>query len=355
MAVVTHDGDSLPRALQTPLLELLGCEVPIMNAGMGGVARSELAAAVCNAGGFGCLGMVRESASRITEEVTRLRARTDRPFAVNLIPAATAPALLEQQVETCLELDVPAITLFWDVDRDLVKELKQRSVLVLHQVGSRADAQHALRAGADVLIAQGAEAGGHVRGDVSTLALVPELAAMARVPVVASGGIATGAGLVAALALGAQGISCGSLFLATREANAHPAHQRRICDAHAEDTLHTYRFYRNWPMAAATRVLPNGITRGDYDHLRGLREPPVIGEQDGQPVYLFSTDSPLRDATGGVTAMALYAGQSCGQIDTILPAAACIRQLLEQARSALDQLQHDTIGKAPADSIGRAC
>lgn len=336
---------TLPLALHTPLLDLLGCEVPVMNAGMGGVARHELAAAVSNAGGFACLGMVREPVERIVDEVAAMRAVCDRPFAVNLIPAATQAGLLQRQVEACLQLDVPAIALFWDVDQDLVRELKRHSLLVLHQVGSRLDAQRALRAGVDVLIAQGMEAGGHVRGNVSTMALVPELAALPPVPVVASGGIASGAGLVAALALGAQGVSCGSLFLATHEANAHPLHQRRLCEARADDTLHTYRFYRNWPVAAATRVLPNSVTRGEQDHLRRLRKPTVIGTQDDQPVHLFSTDSPLRDASGSISSMALYAGQSCGQIDAVRSVDACMRTLLCEAASVLAALHRDDSGQ----------
>ena len=337
--MVSVSREALPLALHTPLVDLLGCELPIINAGMGGVARSELAAAVCNAGGFGCLGMVREPVSRIRDEVTQLRALSDRPFAVNLIPAATEQSLLRQQIDCCIELKVPAIALFWDVDSELIKELKQQGIQVLHQVGSRIDAQRALRAGVDVLIAQGVEAGGHVRGNVSTMALVPELVALSPVPVVASGGIASGAGLVAALALGAQGVSCGSLFLATNEANTHPLHQQRLCRAHAEDTLYSYRFFRNWPMAAAVRVLPNGVTDGTYDHLHNLQEPPVIAEQDGQSIQLFSTDSPLRDATGSIDSMALYAGQSCSQINTVSSVAQCIAQLLHDADHTLSLLQ----------------
>jgi nitronate monooxygenase len=219
-------------------------------------------------------------------------------------------------------------------------------------VGSRADAQRALRAGVDVLIAQGVEAGGHVRGEVSTMALVPELVALSPVPVVASGGIATGAGLVAALALGAQGVSCGSLFLATHESNAHPLHQQRLCEARAADTLHTYRFFRNWPMAAAVRVLPNAVTHGDFDHLRNLQEATIIAEQDGEDIMLFSTDSPLRDATGNINSMALYAGQSCSQINSVTSVAECMQTLLDEACSTLSRLQHD-VGdsshqKAPA-------
>ncbi|HCL3525254.1 TPA: nitronate monooxygenase, partial [Pseudomonas aeruginosa] len=101
-------------ALHTPLVDLLGCSVPIISAGMGGVARHELAAAVSNAGGFGCLGMVREPVALIRHEVQAYRALSERPFAVNLIPAATPTELLTEQVRVCLELQVPAIALFWD-------------------------------------------------------------------------------------------------------------------------------------------------------------------------------------------------------------------------------------------------
>ncbi|WP_220463765.1 nitronate monooxygenase [Sediminihaliea albiluteola] len=340
--MVTYQRESLPLSLHTPLLELLGCEVPVMNAGMGGVARSALAAAVCNAGGFGALGMVREPVSRIREEVAALRKLSTGPFAVNLIPAATEPALLRQQIDCCIELQVPAIALFWDVDSELIQELKQQDILVLHQVGSRDDAHRALRAGVDVLIAQGVEAGGHVRGNVSTLALVPELAALSPVPVVASGGIASGAGLVAAIALGAQGVSCGSLFLATEESNAHPLHQQRLCRAHAEDTLLSHRFFRNWPMAAAVRVLPNSVTNGEYDHLRNLQQAPSIAEQDGQAIPIFSTDSPLRDATGSISAMALYAGQSCNQIHQVTSVAERMAQMMQEACNTLSRLQPES-------------
>ncbi|RFQ34157.1 nitronate monooxygenase, partial [Pseudomonas sp. ATCC 13867] len=179
-------------ALQTPLVELLGCQVPIICAGMGGVARHELAAAVGNAGGFGCLGMVREPVALIRREVAAYRALSQQPFAVNLIPAATPADLFDAQLSTCLELQVPAVALFWDVQADVIRRLKEAGVLVLHQVGNRADAEAALRAGVDVLIAQGLEAGGHVRAEISTLALVPQLVALGEAPVVACGGIASG-------------------------------------------------------------------------------------------------------------------------------------------------------------------
>jgi nitronate monooxygenase len=325
-------------ALQTPLVQILDCEWPILGAGMGGVARHRLAAAIGNAGGFGCLGMVREPPERVRAEIEAYRRLCDRPFAVNLIPAATERGLLDAQVEVCLALSVPAMALFWDLDAELVRRLKDRGLRVIQQIGSAAEAEAALRAGVDVLIAQGVEAGGHVRGQVSTFALLPEVVALSPVPVVASGGIAGGAALVAALALGAQGVSCGSAFLATHEANAHAHHKKRLLEAGAADTLLTEKFFRNWPMPAPVRVLRNAVTEGRHDALYAQRSTPPIGSQDGTPVYLFSTDSPLEDATGDIDDMAIYAGQSCGQIHDLCSAGDRLRQMVAEAEACLGRL-----------------
>ena len=334
-------------ALHTPLVDILGCELPILGAGMGGVARHQLAAAISNAGGFGCLGMVREPPARVRREIEAYRHLSDRPFAVNLIPAATERNLLDAQIEVCLAQSVPAMVLFWEPDTDLIHRLKAEGRLVIHQVGSVREAEVALRAGADVLIAQGVEAGGHVRGEVSTLALLPEIVALSPAPVAASGGIANGAALVAVLALGAQGASCGSAFVATHEANAHTHHKQRLLASGAADTLLTDRFFRNWPMPAPVRVLRNAVTEGRHDALYAKRETPAIGEQDGGPVHLFSTDSPLQDATGDIEAMALYAGQSCGQIHAVCGAAERVRQLVSEATTCLQRLQ----GAATTDNL----
>lgn len=325
-------------ALHTPLVDLLDCELPIMGAGMGGVARHELAAAISNAGGFGCLGMVREPVARIREEILAYRRLSQRPFAVNLIPAATEPALLEAQVSACLDLGVGALVLFWDVDTRLVERLKGYGVLVIHQVGTLAQARIALDAGVDVLIAQGVEAGGHVHGLTSLVSLLPEVVATSTVPVVASGGVASGQALAAVLALGAQGASCGSAFLATHEANVHPHHQQRLLQAGADDTVLTRRFFRNWPMPAPVRVLRNAVTEGRHETLYQQRATPAIGTQDDGPVYLFSTDSPLRDFVGTVDDMALYAGQSCGQIAEICSAGERLHQMCEEAAEVLQRV-----------------
>ena len=325
-------------ALHTPLIDILGCDYPILLAGMGGVSRHELAAAVSNAGGFGSLGMVRESPALIKQEVEAYRSLSERSFSVNLIPAATDKALLKAQIDLCIELKIPAVTLFWDIFPDVINAFSEAGITVLHQVGSQRDADKALRAGVNILIAQGRGAGGHVRGEDSLFALLPDIVSMSNVPVVASGGITSGEGLVASLALGAQGVCCGTLFLATDESNAHQLHKTRIVEAKPGETLHTYRFFKNWPMAAAVRVLPNGVTRGDFDHLRNASENTIIAEQDGQPISLFSTDSPLKGASGDLNAMAIYAGESSASIKDITGAADRVERLIVEADKRLKKL-----------------
>ena len=324
-------------AIYTPLTDLFGCDYPILCAGMGGVARHALAAAVSNAGGFGCLGMVREAAVLLRSEILAYRSLSDKPFAVNVIPAATDSALLTQQIEICIELQVPTVVLFWDVKPELVKHLQAHGIKVIYQIGTRADAQQAIAAGVDALIAQGVEAGGHVRGTTATMALVADVVSLTSIPVIACGGIATGSELAAALALGAQGICCGTLFLATEESNAHDFHKQRIIESTAEDTIYSLQFPHNWHINAPVRVLKNSVTEGEFSI--GPDDPKVaIAEQDGQPVYLFSTDSPLKGATGDLAAMANYAGQGCGQINAVEPAAVKIQRLLAQADQRLMEL-----------------
>lgn len=322
-------------SLHTPLVDILGCKYPILCAGMGGVARAQLAAAVSEAGGFGCMGMVRESPAFIRQQIEQYRSLSSRPFAVNIIPAATAPELLERQVETLIEMGVPAVCLFWDVRPEVVQRFRGAGVTVLYQVGSVVDAREALQAGADILIVQGVDAGGHVWATQSVYTLLPEVCRISAVPVVAAGGIATGQGIAAAMLLGAQGVSCGSAFLATFESNAHDYHKQRVIDAHADDTLYTTAFHINWPEGAAVRVLRNSVTDADTPAQSRSWERIEIGAQDDQPVFLHSTDSPLRGATGELERMALYAGRSCGDINGLCSAAARVQQLVQETSASL--------------------
>lgn len=320
--------------LHTRVCDLLCCEQPIVLAGMGGVARSELVAAVTLAGGFGFLGMVREAPELITAEIAAVRAQTARPFGVNLIPAATKPALLDAELAACIAAKVHAVTLFWDLSAPSITRLREAGILVVCQVGSVAEAKAAERAGADILVAQGWEAGGHVRGEMGLLPLLRDVVEQVGLPVLAAGGLVDGAGLAAVLTAGAQGAMMGTAFLATEESFAHDYHKQRIVQAASEETVHTEDFHINWPTGSAVRVLPNSVTRGERGDPHAV-DRQVIGADGARNIFLFSTDSPLRSMTGDFEAMALYAGQGAGAIATIPPAGERLREIAAQAAALL--------------------
>lgn len=308
---------------------LLGCAQPIVLAGMGGPARSALVAAVTAAGGFGFLGMVREPPALIRREVEALRALGHQRFGVNIIPAATDPALLGQQLDTIIALRVPVVALFWDIDPAVVARLRDAGILVVYQVGSPDEAVAAQQAGAGIVVAQGREAGGHVRGTTPLRTLLPEVVAACDVPVLAAGGLGSGADLLIAQALGADGIMLGTRLLASRESFAHPYHKQRLIAAEASDTLLTGLFHINWPPGAPVRVLASAVTAGARGEPRPERQ--VIGEEEGRPIYLFSTDSPLQSMSGDFESMALYAGTGVGSIAAIRPAGDIMADLIADA------------------------
>jgi len=320
--------------LHSPVCDLLGCRYPLVLAGMGGVARAELVGAVTQAGGFGFLGMVREPVDLIRAQVQALRERGVHRFGVNLIPAATDPELLEAQVAACVALGVPVVGLFWDLSAPLVQRLRAAGITVVCQVGTAGEARAAQAAGAQALIAQGVEAGGHVRGTRPLHELLPEVLAATTVPVLAAGGIADGADVATVLALGAQGAVLGTALIATTESFAHDHHKQRLVAAGADDTVLTEAFHINWPPGARVRVLASAVTRGERgDPFAGTRT--VIGEEDGRPIYLFSTDSPLRSMRGEFEAMALYAGQGVGRVTAIMAAAQRLRAIADEAEALL--------------------
>jgi nitronate monooxygenase len=324
--------------LTTALTKRLNCRHPIISAGMGGPARSELAAAVSEAGGFGLLGMVRESPELIAREIAAVRQRTAKPFGVNLIPFATDPKLLREELAVCLDARVPAMCFFWDVYPDIVAQAKKAGCLVLHQVGSLEDALLAESAGADVVILQGVEAGGHVRARLPLAVLLGEVAGKVGVPIVASGGIADGRGLVSALALGADGVQCGTAFLTSTESFAHDYHKQRIVAAKAGETVHTDLFAINWPPNSPVRVLRSSVTEEAetlWGHHPDKLPRIVVGEEEGRPLYKFGTDSPLRSTTGDFEKMALYAGEGAALASEIRPAAEIVASMVQEAETTL--------------------
>ncbi|QXL84250.1 nitronate monooxygenase family protein [Comamonas sp. NLF-1-9] len=338
-----------PALAATPLCDLLDCRYPLILAGMGGVARAELVAAVSGFGGLGILGMVREPLALIEREVAEVRRRTDRPFGVNLIPAGTARALLRSQVDLCIALQVPVVELFWEVDEAIIARLRGAGIVVLHQVGSAQEALQAQAAGAHAIVAQGVEAGGHVRGRQPLMQLLPEVLGCVQLPVAAAGGLADGRDVGRVLAMGAQAAVLGTALMMTTESFAHEVHKQRLVQAESREVLLTEDFHINWPPLAAVRVLPNAVTRGE----RGdpfTSAPQVIGEEEGRPIYCFSTDSPLRSMTGDLEAMALYAGLGVGRIHDIVPAAERLQALADGAAAHLR-----LVGAPPAPLTSPVC
>lgn len=321
--------------LHTPLCDLLGCAYPVLLTGMGGVSRADLVAAVSEAGGYGWLGMVREEPDLIRQQIQHVRAQTARPFGVNIIPGATPPELLDRQIEVLKEERVDSVCLFWGVYPDVIAALRRENIMVAYQCGDAREAESAAQAGAHMIILQGAEAGGHVKASHSWRDQIGETLRRCDVPVAVAGGIIDGRSLAGALRHGAHGAAIGTAFLMTPEANAHEYHKQRILQAGPDETVLVRDFHWNWPSDAPVRVLPNSVTRQERGNPWAAQKE-VIARQEGKPVYLFSTDSPLRDCEGDMEAMALYAGTGAGALTDIKPAGERLRDIAGQARTLLD-------------------
>ncbi|HEX2541452.1 MAG TPA: nitronate monooxygenase [Caldimonas sp.] len=329
--------------LKTELCRALGIEHPVFCAGIGTASGPELAAAVSNAGGCGVLGTASLPGKFVRGEIERLKDLTDRPFGVNLV----LPLLRRGQVEACFDERVPILVLFWGDPAPYVDEAHRRGIKVFLQVGSVSEAIAGAQAGVDAIIAQGVEAGGHVKGTTALSVLLPTIVdAVAPLPVIGSGGIADGRGLVAALSLGAQGVSIGTRFLASTEARAADAYKARIVTAKAEDTVYTEQFNLGWANAPHRVLRTAGIERWERAGRPPAGERPdegtVVGTmQSGGttvdvPAYSAYLPEPGVDAE--IEQMALYAGQSCSLIDAIKPAAEIVDEIVRHATDTVARL-----------------
>jgi len=327
--------------LSTPLCELLGIRLPVFLAGMGGgIAGPELVAAVSNAGGLGVLGGLGLPAPVLREMIDATRRLTDKPFGANLV----IPLLLGDEVDACLAAQVPILGLFWGDPRPYVEPAHRRGVKVVIQVGSIDEAQAAAETGIDAIIIQGVEAGGHVRSTTSLSTLLPAVVDVVQpLAVIASGGIATGRGLVAALDLGAQAVSMGTRFLCSREACVDAAYKDRVVRSHAEDTVHTMLFDIGWPNAAH-RVLRNKAVAeweaaGRPPSGQRPGEGQVIGTVPFAGVTLdvprYSATPPLPGFKGDLDHAVLYCGESCSLIHDIKPAAEIVHQVVREAQEVI--------------------
>jgi NAD(P)H-dependent flavin oxidoreductase YrpB (nitropropane dioxygenase family) len=324
--------------LSPPLCRVLGIEVPIVQAPIGSASTPELAAAVCNAGGLGVLGLTWTDGGEAAARISRTRRLTEHPFGVNL--GLSFP--IRDQLDAALLAGVRVVSTFWGDPRPVHDNIADGGALHLHTVGTASEARRAVDAGVDVVVAQGWESGGHVWGTIATMALVPAVVdAVDPVPVIAAGGISDGRGLLAALMLGAQAVWMGTQFLAALEANIHATYRHRIVDAHAEDAVYTTCFDGGWP-DASHRVLRNRVLT-EWEQAgqpltpnRPAEGTRVARDRSGRDYWLYDDMPPLAELAGEVEQMANYAGQSVGLVRNTASAGAIVTAIMRQARSGIE-------------------
>ncbi len=316
--------------MKTRLTQLLGIDHPIMLAGMGGVSYSALAAAVSEAGGYGCLGASTMSQDQMVEEIAATAALTSRPFGVDLLTAM--PGDMLRNVDLLIEGGAAMFVAGLGVPSEAVERCHEAGVLVANMCGRVSHAKRAVDAGCDLVVAQGTEAGGHT-GQVATLPLVPMIvdAVDGAVPVVAAGGIFDGRGLAAALTLGADGVWVGTRFIATPEARGLPGFKDRIIGAAEDGTIISRAF-----SGKTMRVIKNDTTAHFESHPEELRPfPEQLGIAFSEQYFHLGGD----ESTPGVdpNREGYPAGQAVGAIDALVPAGEIVATMVSEATAALER------------------
>jgi nitronate monooxygenase len=329
--------------LRTRICELLGIELPIISAGMGGVALSNLAGAVSEAGGFGFIGLAGFSPAAIHHEIDAARKITKKPIGVNLL----IPFLRPGTVEAVADEPIVAATFFWGTPAehaDSIRRLRNARIKVIWQCGSANEARAAADAGVDAIMAQGVEAGGHVRGTTTTMALIPAVRdAVGDLPMVAAGGLADGRGLAAVIALGADGGVFGTRFVAANESAAHRDYKKAVVAAQADDTMYTTLFDIGWPEAPHRVIRTAAVEAWESAGRPPTGQRPGEGEPAGAmrrsdievPLVRYSVFPPTEYIDGDINGLAFYAGQSCSLVNETLPAAEIVRRIADEARAAI--------------------
>jgi len=306
--------------LHTAVCKLLRIAIPILQAGMARATTPELVAAVSNAGGLGIIGGLSRTPDELRNEIREVRELTDRPFGVNHVVCRMDRAA----VQMTLAQRVPVLSLAWGRATDLTYQAHEAGIKVIHMVSTPEEAGQVASDGADVIVAQGTEGGGHI-GTMSTMSLVPQVVDLVGgVPVLAAGGIADGRGLAAALMLGAQGALIGTRFLATPEARGRGHSKDVILNALGSQTVAS-KFYDDvlgivWPGALVRSI-----------------EHPLLDEwADRQQEWTLAADQ-LRPALEAAITSGdfVLAGESAGLVHDIVPAGELVARIAKEAENLL--------------------
>jgi nitronate monooxygenase len=303
-------------AAPTGFTDLIGCRMPIQCASLGGpISTPPLAAAVSEAGGLGMIANP-SSAAEVDQLASEAQARTGQPLGFGfLMPFVVADAVQAAGAA------VAVVEFFYgDPDPELVRLAQRGGAVVGWQTGSSSEARAAAQAGCDYVVAQGAEAGGHVRGTQSLDDVLAETLATVDVPVVAAGGVGTADRFADLLAAGAAAVRVGTRLVAAEEADAHPDYVARLIAASAQDTVLTSAFSNGWPDA------PHRVLRSAVEAAEGF-DGDVVGVVGGRELGVFSPRPVTGDVEGEVAAMALYAGESVEHVTKVQPAAEIVAEL----------------------------
>ena len=310
--------------MRDSFIELIGCERPIQLAGMGGgLSDVGLAAAVCDAGGLGMLSGVGAPASGIEQLADAVTSRTTRPFGVNFLMP-----FLDREAVVAAASRCRLVEFFYaDPDAALVDLVHAGGALAAWQVGSAGEARAAADAGCDLVIAQGTEAGGHVRGTQALADVLSETLAAVSIPVVAAGGIGSATQVKNVIDAGAAAARVGTRFLAATESTAHPDYVGELIASSADDTVLTEAFSVGWP-DAPHRVLRSSVEAAD----RCTDDVVATARANGEefPVPRFSPVPPSGTTTGNIAAMALYAGTSVTDVRSRQSSADIVAELCSQ-------------------------
>lgn len=330
-------------ALQTPVCEILGIEYPIIQAGMGFIARGELAAAVSQAGGLGMIGSASLSPDELRAEIRKVREQTDRPFGVDVLFATSRnPAAdvvtgqlahsVQAHIDVVFEEKVPVLASGLGDPGPVVGQAHDLGMTVIALVGNTKNARRVEASGVDIVVAQGYDGGGHT-GRVGTLSLLPAVLDAVDVPVMAAGGIGDGRGIAGVLAMGGVGVWMGTRFVASEEAHGHEKYKQRITEIDDEGTIRT-RCFSGKPC----RMIQNQTTQAWEDPDLQARIQPfpkqfgVIAEWLGEDPYTTGRFE------GKVETGALAAGQSAGIIREVLPSREIVQALISETNAALERL-----------------
>lgn len=316
---LTLGNTPLDKGQPKSVTEICGIDVPVFQAGMAGLSGPSLVSAVSEAGGLGHLGALRVLPRTLRTWIDQTRDLTDKPFGVNLVPQYGGPEFFEAGLRVVLDARPKVVSLYYGDFKDIIPRARDAGIVTMVQVGTVADAQKAVADGADILIAQGIEGGGHLtRGRVGLMALLPAVVDIADGrPVIAAGAINDARAVRAARCLGAAGVWCGTAFLASEECDANDAYKAKLVAAGTDTPKFLTGYSYGWKYGTPHRAIPG---RGGWNLLRfmggGLRR---------------------ADSAAMADRLSLYAGQGVGQINSIKPAAQIVRAL---ATGFVDQGPH---------------